>query len=94
MPSALPEDIYLAYLISLAHMEKSCQNFHMKRKIATNIPAEILSEATQLSGLNQTAAIIEGLRELIKREKIQRLIALRGKLTFNYDVALSRGRTR
>ncbi len=66
----------------------------MKRKIATNIPAEILDEATKLSRLNQTAAIIAGLRELIKRQKIEKLVALRGKLSFDYDVGVSRGRSR
>ena len=64
----------------------------MKKKIATNIPEEILSEATALTGLNQTAAIIEGLRELIRGEKTGRLIALRGKLHFSYDVNVSRQR--
>lgn len=64
----------------------------MKKKVATNIPAELLSEATKLSGLNQTAAIVEGLRELIRREKLQRLIALKGKLSFDYDVKVLRGR--
>ena len=75
-------------------MEKYGHNFHMKRKIATNIPAEILDEATKLSGLNQTAAIIAGLKELIKRQKVERLIALRGKISFDYDVNISRGRSR
>ena len=63
-----------------------------KRKIATNIPDDILREATELSGLNQTATIIEGLKELIRREKIQRLISLRGKLHFDYDVSVMRNR--
>ena len=63
-----------------------------KRKIATNIPDDILREATELSGLNQTATIIEGLKELIRREKIERLISLKGKLQFDYDVNLMRNR--
>ncbi len=63
-----------------------------KRKIATNVPGDILKEATSLSGLNQTAAIIEGLKELIRREKRNRFLALRGKIHITYDVAKSRGR--
>jgi hypothetical protein len=63
-----------------------------KRKIATNIPSDVLEEATSLTGLNQTAAIIAGLHELIRRQKINKLIGLKGKLHFSYDVAASRDR--
>ncbi len=63
-----------------------------KRKIYTNIPNAILKEATELSGLGQTAAIIEGLIELIKREKRNRLIGLQGKLAINWNAKTSRGR--
>lgn len=66
----------------------------MKKKIATNVPSDVLAEATKLSGLNQTAAIVEGLRELIRREKVKRLVSLRGKLSFRYDVNVSRGRSK
>ncbi|MCC6220047.1 MAG: hypothetical protein IT291_02280 [Deltaproteobacteria bacterium] len=64
-----------------------------KRKIATNIPTDILKEASELSGLNQTAAIIEGLKELIRREKRQLFLTLEGNLHLNFDVAKSRKRT-
>lgn len=50
------------------------------RKIATNIPEELLREAVHLSGLNQTQTLIEGLKELIARKKRQALQALQGKL--------------
>ncbi len=63
-----------------------------KRKIATNLPDKILADATRLSGLNQTAAIIEGLKELIKREKRKKLLALEGKVAIRYDVNLMRNR--
>lgn len=56
-----------------------------KRKIATNIPATLINEATKISGLNQTAAIIEGLKELIRREKTQKLIAHEGTFSFDYN---------
>ena len=76
-------------------MEKSCYNFHMckkKKKIATNLPSDLLLEAVQLSGLNQTAAIIEGLKELVKREKLNQLVQLEGKLDISYDIDVLRKR--
>lgn len=75
-------------------MEKLSYTFHMskKRKIATNIPDDLLSEATKLSGLNQTSAIIEGLKELIRTHKVRKLIALKGKLQVDYNPKFSRQR--
>ena len=64
----------------------------MKKKIATNLPKQVLSEATRLSGLNQTAAIVEGLEELIKREKLKRLVALEGRIHLRYDTNRIRNR--
>ena len=66
----------------------------IKKKIATNLPKQLLSEATKLSGLNQTAAIVAGLAELIKREKLKRLVALEGKVQLQYDVNRLRNRAR
>ena len=63
-----------------------------RKKISTNLPSAVLSEATKLSGLSQTAAIIEGLHELIKREKRLRLINLEGKLKISWNVKASRAR--
>jgi len=63
-----------------------------KRKIATNIPSELLEEAVALSGLNQTAAIIEGLKELIRKERRKLFLNLEGKVAINYDVKKSRSR--
>ncbi len=64
------------------------------RKISTNIPSDLLSEATSSSGLNQTAAIIEGLKELIRKQKLRQLLALQGKINVNFDPERSRRRPR
>jgi hypothetical protein len=65
------------------------------RKIATNIPSDLLTEATKLTGLNQTQALIEGLKELIAREKRMGILNLRGKLHFdNHPPTRKRKRTR
>jgi hypothetical protein len=63
-----------------------------KKKIATNIPAELLDEAVELSGLNQTATIIEGLKELIRKERRKLFLSLEGKVDISYDVKKSRSR--
>ena len=57
------------------------------RKIATNIPDELLKEAVKATGLNQTATIIEGLKELIARERRAQLLRLKGtmELDLNHD---------
>lgn len=63
-----------------------------KRKIATNIPSDLLDEAVELSGLNQTATIIEGLKELIRKERRKLFLGLEGKININYDIKKSRSR--
>ena len=63
-----------------------------KKKIATNIPSELLDEAVELSGLNQTATIIEGLKELIRKERRKLFLSLEGKIDISYDVKKTRSR--
>ena len=63
-----------------------------KKKIATNIPSKLLDEAVELSGLNQTATIIEGLKELIRKERRKLFLSLEGKVDISYDVKKSRSR--
>lgn len=62
------------------------------KKIATNIPEELLLEARKLTGLNQTSVLTEGLKALIAQEKRTGLVALRGKLTIDYSPEESRQR--
>ena len=65
---------------------------HLK-KVATNIPEDLLKEAVSLSGLTQTGALIEGLKELILRKKREEFLSLAGTMKFkDYSVAESRQR--
>jgi len=65
-----------------------------KRKIATNIPDDVLKEATALSGLTQTGAILAGLKELIRTYKTKRLIDSEGTFSFDSDPSSRRNRGR
>jgi hypothetical protein len=62
------------------------------KKIATNIPDELLKEAVKATGLNQTATIIEGLKELIAKERRAQLLRLKG--TMDLDINLDDVRQR
>jgi len=44
-----------------------------------NIPRDLLEEAVRVSGASsQTMAVVMGLQELIRRKRVERLLALRG----------------
>jgi hypothetical protein len=44
-----------------------------------NIPKELLAEAVKLSGApTQTIAVVMGLQELIRKKRLERLLALQG----------------
>lgn len=60
------------------------------KKITVNIPEELLSNALRLTGKGITETIIEGLREVEKREKRSALRDLKGKLDLNLDLSESR----
>lgn len=62
------------------------------KKVATNIPVQLLLEAVKLTGLNQTQAIIAGLEELVAREKRKALLNLKGNVKISLDVDKIRGR--
>lgn len=64
------------------------------KKVATNIPIELLKEASELAGLNQTQTLIAGLRELIAERKRNQLLNLKGTLKVRYDPKQSRERRR
>lgn len=64
------------------------------KKIATNIPEDLLLEAVKATGLNQTQTIIEGLKELIAREQRLSLLGLKGRITFSIDSDKTRERRR
>ena len=67
---------------------------HKVKRITANLPAELLEEATAISQLSITETLIQGLR-LVKRscayEKAQKL---KGKISLDIDLDLSRERRR
>ena len=51
-----------------------------------NIPDELISEVQELSGQkSKTKAIITALRDYIKRSKREKLLALKGKVSIDYN---------
>jgi hypothetical protein len=60
------------------------------RKVTVNLPAEILENATRITGKGVTSTIIEGLEELERRAKRSALRALRGKVRLELDLAATR----
>jgi hypothetical protein len=63
------------------------------KKVATNIPENLLKEAVSLSGLTQTGALIEGLKELILKKRREEFLSLAGSMKFaGYSVVASRQR--
>ncbi len=64
------------------------------RKIATNIPSDLLDEAVQLTGLNQTQTLVEGLKELIAKKKRLDLLFMRGKIYIHVNTDKTRKRIR
>ena len=63
-----------------------------RKKIATNIPEDLIKEAQKLTGLNQTQALVEGLKELICQRKRQALLKLRGKIHIQVNTNRTRER--
>ncbi|MBI4126041.1 MAG: type II toxin-antitoxin system VapB family antitoxin [Deltaproteobacteria bacterium] len=62
------------------------------KKIATNIPEDLLAEAVHLTGWNQTRTLVEGLKELIERRKREALLALQGKIVMRLSTHRTRER--
>ena len=55
-------------------------------KTTLNIPDELIKEAMAASkSRTKTEAVITGLRELIRQNKIERVLASAGKLEFSDD---------
>jgi hypothetical protein len=55
------------------------------KKISTNIPEELLIRACKLTNLNQTDALIAGLKELIAQHDRNAIVDLRGKIKIDLD---------
>lgn len=60
------------------------------RKITVNVPADVLDDATHATGKGVTATVIEGLRELKKRNMRSALRHLKGKVRFSLDLRETR----
>jgi hypothetical protein len=60
------------------------------RKVTVNLPAELLDDAVRITAKGITPTIVEGLRELRRREQRSALRALRGKVRFDLDIAATR----
>lgn len=51
-----------------------------------NIPDELVSEVQKVTGeKSKTRAITTAMQEFVRQKKIGDLVALRGKITINYD---------
>ena len=60
-----------------------------------DLPVELLSEAQRLLGFkSKTDTVIQSLRELIRRKRIEELRELLGAVTLDVDIARSRRRPR
>ncbi|MCK6556899.1 hypothetical protein L6Q96_20335 [Candidatus Binatia bacterium] len=60
------------------------------RKVTVNLPAEVLENATKLTGKGITPTIVEGLQELERRAKRSALRALKGKVRVGLDLEETR----
>ena len=60
------------------------------RKITVNVPADVLENATRVTGNGVTLTVIEGLREIERRAKRSALRQLRGKIRLDLDLAETR----
>jgi hypothetical protein len=56
------------------------------RKVTVNLPADVLENATRLTGKGVTLTIIEGLHELERRARRSALRDLKGKIHFELDL--------
>lgn len=64
------------------------------KKISTNIPEELLKRACHLTNLNQTEALIAGLKELIAQHDREAIVDLKGKIKIDFDFDEIRQRIR
>ncbi len=66
---------------------------HMRTTL--DLPEELVNEARELLGYkSKTDTIVFALRELIRRDKIEKLIGMFGKVRLDIDIAKSRRRPR
>jgi hypothetical protein len=60
------------------------------KKITDNLPAKLLEQARETTGLGITETIVVGLEEIERRRKRSALRSLRGSVRFELDLAETR----
>ncbi len=64
------------------------------RRVTANLPAGLLAKACQVTGRGVTETLVEGLEMIRRRAAAAKLKDLRGKLTLDIDLDVSRERPR
>lgn len=64
------------------------------KKISTNIPEQLLKKACRVTNLNQTEALIAGLKELIAQHEREAIVDMKGKVQIDLDLDEIRQRFR
>ena len=65
-----------------------------RKKISAHVPSALIKEACLIANLNQTDALISGLKALISEHKRRKLVESAGKFHFTYDPDSMRERSR
>lgn len=60
------------------------------KKITVNLPEELLESALKTTQKGITLTLIEGLKELEKKNKRSALVKLKGKIRFDLDLERTR----
>ena len=69
-------------------------NERITKRTTTNLPLKLIEEATSITGKNITETIIEGLERIKRSSAYSKAQQLRGKITFDIDLKVSRERSR
>lgn len=64
------------------------------KKVSTNIPEQLLKKACEITNLNQTEALIAGLKELISQQERKAIVDLKGKIHIDLNLDEIRQRVR
>lgn len=64
-----------------------------RMRTTLDLPEELVNEARELLGYkSKTDTIVFALRELIRRDKVEKLVGMFGKVKIDIDIAKSRRR--
>lgn len=64
------------------------------KRVTVNLPADLLEDASEVTGKGITETIVEGLSVIARRRAYAKAMALRGTLDLKLDLDVSRERTR